>query len=122
MYIPTYFREDDRDMLLAFMREYNFGVVVSMVDGVPFATHVPLTIDLRGDTVFLTGHVSKANQHTRAFAPESTTPSLIIFSGPHGYVSPSAYESRESVPTWNYIAVHAVGVLQPVRFADEPEA
>ncbi|MEP6833959.1 MAG: FMN-binding negative transcriptional regulator [Gemmatimonas sp.] len=120
MYIPTYFREDDRETLLAFMRAHSFATVVSIVNGIPFATHIPIGVELRGETVVLTGHVSKANEHVRAFAPESSTPSLIIFSGPHAYVSPSLYEARESVPTWNYIAVHAVGVLEAVRFADAP--
>ena len=122
MYIPTYFREDDRETLLAFMRAHSFATVVSTVNGTPFATHIPVSVELRGETVFLTGHVSRANDHVRAFAPESTALSLIIFSGPHAYVSPSAYEVRESVPTWNYIAVHAVGVLQTVCFADTPHA
>ena len=121
MYIPTYFREEDRDTLLAFMRAHSFATVVSVVNGVPFATHIPVGIETRDETVFVTGHVSKANEHVRAFAPESTTPSLVIFSGPHAYVSPSAYEARESVPTWNYIAVHAMGVLHTVRFADSPQ-
>ncbi|MEO7360335.1 MAG: FMN-binding negative transcriptional regulator, partial [Gemmatimonadaceae bacterium] len=120
MYIPTHFREDDRGNLLAFMRAHSFATVVSIVNGIPFATHIPVSVEMRDDIVFLTGHVSKANEHVRAFAPESTALSLIIFSGPHAYVSPSAYEARESVPTWNYIAVHAVGVLHTVRFAESP--
>lgn len=139
MYIPTSFREDNPERLLAFMRAHSFATVVSTIDGVPFATHIPVSIEQRGNTVVLTGHVSKANAHARAFAParpepaddhtidEATTVaiphamSLVIFSGPHAYVSPSAYEARESVPTWNYIAVHATGVLHSVLFTDTPE-
>lgn len=134
MYIPTSFREDDPNTLLAFMRAHSFATVVSVVDGVPFATHIPVGIEQRGETIVLTGHVSKANPHVQAFAPALTTApasdsantpttqtSLVIFSGPHAYVSPSAYEVRESVPTWNYIAVHATGVLHSVLFTDTPE-
>lgn len=104
------------------MRAHSFATVVSVVNGTPFATHIPVSVELRDEMVFISGHVSKANEHVRAFAPESVAPSLIIFAGPHAYVSPTAYEARESVPTWNYIAVHAVGVLQTVRFADTPHA
>lgn len=135
MYIPTSFREDNAETLFAFMRAHSFATIVSMIDGVPFATHIPVGIEHRGETIVLTGHVSKANAHVRAFAPAAsdTAPlaitdansspmqSLVIFSGPHAYVSPSAYEARESVPTWNYIAVHATGVLHAVMFNDTPE-
>ena len=139
MYIPTSFREDNPETLLAFMRAHSFATVISTIDGVPFATHIPVGVEQRGDTVVVTGHVSKANAHVRAFAPARAQPaddktideainvgapdtmSLVIFSGPHAYVSPSAYEALESVPTWNYIAVHATGVLHSVLFADAPE-
>lgn len=121
MYIPTSFREGNRETLLAFMRANSFAIVVSQIEGVPFATHIPVGIEERGDSIVLTGHVAKANPHTAAFESESETPSLVIFAGPHAYVSPSAYEVRESVPTWNYIAVHAVGVARAIRFADAPE-
>jgi transcriptional regulator len=130
VYIPTSFREDNPDTLLAFMRAHSFATVVSVVDDVPFATHIPVGVEQRGETIVLTGHVSKANPHVRAFASGTTDiadatgtrpQSLVIFSGPHAYVSPSAYEARESVPTWNYIAVHATGVLHSVLFNDTPE-
>ncbi|MGV3707700.1 MAG: FMN-binding negative transcriptional regulator [Gemmatimonas sp.] len=128
MYIPSYFREDNQEVLLAFMRAHSFATVVSNVDGTPFATHIPVGIEERDGTVFLTGHISKANEHARAFSYASDangeTPdggsgrSLVIFAGPHAYVSPTAYEAHESVPTWNYIAVHAVGRIRAIRFAD----
>lgn len=36
---------------------------------------------------------------------------LAIFSGPHAYISPTWNESEDVVPTWNYVAVHAYGVV-----------
>jgi transcriptional regulator len=129
MYVPAYFREDNREVLLAFMRAHSFATIVSVVDEVPFATHIPVGIEEREGTVFITGHISKANDHARAFpvaaansaeAVTSSARSLVIFAGPHAYVSPAAYEARESVPTWNYIAVHAVGRVRAIRFADTP--
>jgi transcriptional regulator len=127
MYIPNAFRVDDRGELLAFMRAHSFATLVSVIDGEPFATHLPLAIEERGDAVVVTGHVAKANPQARAFVPGgddggagSVVPTLAIFSGPHAYVSPTVYEKLESVPTWNYIAVHAAGVPRAVEAGESP--
>lgn len=121
MYIPTSFREDNRDTLLAFMRTHSFATVVSVIDGVPFASHIPVSVEEHGESVVLTGHVAKSNPHVQAFSHAEVTPTLAVFTGPHAYVSPTVYESRESVPTWNYIAVHAIGIPRPVTYAESPE-
>jgi len=106
MYIPNAFREDDQATLVAFMRAHSFATLVSVVDGTPFATHLPLVISEESGQILLVGHLAKANPHWRAL---TASDSLVIFQGPHAYISPSLYEKRESVPTWNYIAVHAYG-------------
>ena len=124
MYIPNHFREEDRDTLVAFMRANSFAILVTTLDGAPFATHLPLVIDASDDVLVLKGHVAKANPQWRSFANTKaplTHPlplgegseveaALAIFHGPHAYVSPANYESKQSVPTWNYIAVHAYGM------------
>ena len=115
MYIPEFNREEDRATILAFMRANPFAVLVSNVEGVPFATHLPLLIDDAGDQIVIQGHMAKANAHWKSM--KETEESLIIFHGPHAYISPSLYESRESVPTWNYAAVHVYG--EPTLFTDE---
>ncbi len=104
------------------MRAHSFATLVSMIDGELFATHIPVAVEERGDTLLLTGHVSKANAHVRAFTGDSGIASLAIFTGPHAYVSPTAYEARESVPTWNYIAVHASGIPTAVQVENSPQA
>jgi transcriptional regulator len=119
MYIPNAFREDDAATMVAFMRANSFVTLVSVIDGAPFASHVPVVVSSAGDAVTLTGHLAKANPHWRAFGAGET---LAIFTGPHAYVSPSLYEKRESVPTWNYIAVHAYGTPRAMRYADDPAA
>lgn len=53
------------------------------------------------------GHVAKANPHWKHF--ESQPQALVIFHGPHAYISPSNYVTGENVPTWNYGAVHVYG-------------
>jgi transcriptional regulator len=118
MYIPPLFREDDRAKLIEFMRAHSFATLVSVVDGAPFATHLPLTVEEEGDCLILTGHVAKPNAHWSGFG---NAESLVIFGGPHAYISPSLYEKVESVPTWNYIAVHAYGTPITYRYADAPE-
>jgi len=75
--------------------------------GVPTATHVPLRlVESANGTTKLQGHMSRANPHWRLF--EQGGRSLVIFAGPHSYVSPRWYD-HVNVPTWNYIAVHAYG-------------
>ena len=109
MYIPERFREDDAAVLQAFIREHSFGVLVTRGEDAPFATHIPFLYDAsRGDYGLLSAHMARANPQWREFA--SGRAALVIFSGPHAYVSPSWYDVALSVPTWNYAAVHAYGV------------
>ena len=109
MYIPERFRVDDTAVLQAFIREHSFGVLVTRGDDAPFATHLPFLYDAeRGDYGMLLAHMARANPQWREFASEREA--LVIFSGPHAYVSPSWYDVALSVPTWNYAAVHAYGV------------
>ncbi len=115
MYIPEFNRQEDRATILAFMRANPFAILVSNVDGIPFATHLPLLIDEAGDQIVVQGHMAKANVHWKSM--KEGEESLIIFHGPHAYISPSLYENRESVPTWNYAAVHVYG--EPTLFTDE---
>jgi transcriptional regulator len=119
MYRPTAFQEDNIDKLLAFMKANSFATLVSIVDGVPYASHIPLVIAMQGNIVQLSGHLAKQNPQWQAF---KSADSLAIFTGPHAYVSPALYEKPENVPTWNYIAVHAYGVPQIITFNDSPAA
>ena len=98
------------------MRANPFAILVSTAGQSPFATHVPVVIREYGERLVIRGHVAKANPHWKFLQDHSTC--LIIFHGPHAYVSPSNYETREAVPTWNYAAVHVYGSAQ--MFA-EPE-
>ena len=114
MYIPKHFLESDADALAAFIDEHAFGTLVTVSGGRPFATHIPFLYE-RGAQV-LHAHVARANpQWTHvAAAPEV----LVMFQGPHGYVSPTWY-AEAGVPTWNYTAVHVYGAA---RVVDDLEA
>jgi transcriptional regulator len=106
MYIPTAFRADDRTALYDLIERHGFGTLVTVLDGAPFATHLPFLIDR--DRGVLLGHVARVNPHARAL--DGGAEALIIFQGPHAYVSPSWYATAPAVPTWNYAAVHVYGV------------
>jgi transcriptional regulator len=108
MYIPKAFRQDDIRVLHKLMRESSFVTLVTQHQGVPFATHLPCLLDAeRGPYGTLLAHMARANPQWHDFA--SAQEVLVIFQGPHAYVSPSWYEVELSVPTWNYAVVHAYG-------------
>lgn len=107
MYIPEHFCVRDHADALAFMRANPFTILVSSTEDGPFATHLPLVIREHGDHLVLRGHVAKANPHWRYL--EQQPRCMTIFHGPHSYISPTNYNTREAVPTWNYGAVHAYG-------------
>jgi transcriptional regulator len=117
MYRPTEFQEDDVDKLVAFMRANSFATLVSIEDGVPCATHIPLVVTIEDNVVKLMGHLAKQNSQWQAF---DVAESLAIFTGAHAYISPTLYEKHESVPTWNYVAVHAYGLPKIITFRDAP--
>lgn len=107
MYIPEHFRVREHGDAIRFMQANPFAILISDVDGEPFATHVPVAIQEAGEQITIRGHVAKANPHWRYL--EQQPRCLTIFHGAHAYISPSHYNTRESVPTWNYCAVHAYG-------------
>lgn len=118
MYIPTAFREEDVTKLVAFMRSNSFATLISVQDHVPVASHIPLVVTLKDDVVKLTGHLAKQNSQWQSFKEHE---SLVVFTGAHTYISPSAYEKQENVPTWNYIAVHAYGIPQIITLNSSRE-
>jgi transcriptional regulator len=111
MYIPKAFCEDDLTTLHALMQNDSFATLITQHDGVPFASHLPLLLrPEEGPYGTLVGHMARANPQWRDF--DATREVLVIFQGPHAYISPSWYEVHPSVPTWNYAAVHAYGTPQ----------
>lgn len=83
-------------------------------------THLPMILRERDDTLIIEGHMARANPHWQYL--EMHPRALIVFTGPHAYVSPSLYASKENVPTWNYIAVHAYGAVKLTHIMSEKHA
>ena len=107
MYSPDYNRLEDRPELLAFLRDNNFPVLVTGTGGALHASHLPVTIHESGSQIVIDMHMAKNNPQWKEFFDDEV---LVVFSGPHSYVSPRWYAETERVPTWNYAAVHAYGV------------
>jgi transcriptional regulator len=107
VYIPEHFRLRHEGDAVAFMRANPFAILISSTEAGPFATHLPLSVLEVGGKTVLRGHVAKANPHWRYL--EQQPQCLTIFHGPHSYISPGNYTVKESVPTWNYAAVHLYG-------------
>ena len=112
MYIPKHFAHHDHADLKAVMRTYAFATVFASVDGEPFASHAPVRIDDATDGMLrIEGHVASANPHARTLDGARV---MVVFHGPHTYISPTLYRSAGRVPTWNYIAVHATGIARSI--------
>jgi len=134
MYVPSHFRGPDHAAVCDFIEAHSFAVVVSRQADEWNATHVPLLLHRHtGTHGQLIGHLARANPQWREMADAEV---LVIFNGPHAYISPSWYEAEEVVPTWNYLAVHAVGrcsiiddeqaafdiLRETVQFYEQPRA
>ncbi|MFT5506435.1 MAG: transcriptional regulator [Gammaproteobacteria bacterium] len=106
MYLPDHFKIEDLAEIDIFLKRYNFGQLITQQDGQMTATHMPFLVDLENNK--LLGHFARANLHWKSVDNQTA---LIIFSGPHDYISPSWYQSP-GVPTWNYQAVHIYGTCR----------
>jgi transcriptional regulator len=121
MYIPEAFAESRLDVLHAAIGACGLAIFVTIENGVPSATHVPMLLAPgEGNFGTLHFHLARANPQWRDAARGAQA--LAIFPGPDGYVSPSWYASKAEhgrvVPTWNYVTVHAEGVPEFYDDAD----
>jgi len=106
MYIPNHYKADNKEDTLAFMQRFNFATIVTSVNEVPIATHLPFVISESNNEIILTSHFAAGNPQWKDIEDKEN---LVIFSEPHAYISPDHYDKKENVPTWNYISVHAYG-------------
>jgi transcriptional regulator len=106
MYIPNYFQVTNIDEIIEFIEFNSFATMVTTKKGKPIASHLPLRLQKHGEDYYITGHMAYGNPQWRTF--ETYDDVLVIYQGPHGYISSSWY-GHENVPTWNYQAVHVYG-------------
>lgn len=110
MYTPRAFVETDLAELDRLIARDAFVTLVTVADGVPVVSHLPVLYAREGDRIVIEGHWAKPNLQTRHAGP-----ALLIVHGPHAYVSPGWYADKEEaarVPTWNYAVAHLHGVLE----------
>ena len=111
MYAPKHFAELEPKVLRDAVRSIRAGELITVGSDGLEASFIPLLISDDAGTV--TGHLAMANgQWKRA---DVSVPALVTWVGPDAYVSPSYYPSKQEhgkvVPTWNFIAVQAKGIL-----------
>ncbi|MEJ8818884.1 FMN-binding negative transcriptional regulator [Lacibacter sp. H407] len=114
MYNLTHFKEPDQSVVTDFMKQHPFAMLIGNADGRSVATQIPLLFEERNGKMILLGHMMKKQDHQLAF--EKNPEVLVVFTGPHTYVSATWYEDPHQASTWNYVSVHARG---SISFLDE---
>ena len=114
MYNLPYFKEQDKQVVLDFVKQHPFAFITGCTeDCKPVATQIPVFIDERDEKLFLSGHMMKQTDHHLAFEKNANV--LCVFTGDHTYVSATWYSNPNQASTWNYMSVHVKGKL---RFLD----
>ena len=110
MYSLPYFKEKDEKTVYNFIRQHPFALVVGQSSTYPVATQIPLLIEEIEGKLFLKGHIMRHTDHCKAFEQNQNV--ICVFTGAHSYISASWYGNPQVASTWNYMSVHAKGVLQ----------
>ena len=107
MYMPDLFAVNDRQTQIDFIRTTGWGYLTGVIDDEPYVTHLPFLVDGGTGEERLVAHMARANPHWESFA--NGKPQLVVFPGPHTYITPSWYNTDKAVPTWNYTTAHVYG-------------
>ena len=110
MYIPKHFKIEDEGTIYDLIEKYSFATLFSQHKGEPYATHFPLMLNKSEKTLY--GHFARPNEQWKDAENQQV---LVIFQGPHCYISPSWYEILKAVPTWNYVSIHLYGNLEIIE-------
>ncbi len=110
MYSPAAFASKDLAQLDALAAANSFATLITIDNGAPFISHLPVLYSRNGDQVLIRGHWARVNPQAR----HSGSATLVLH-GPDAYISPSWYADKEAaarVPTWNYAVAHLTGKLE----------
>jgi transcriptional regulator len=116
MYTPRAFAETDLTGLDRLIERDAFVTLVTVADGLPFVSHLPVLYARDDDRIVIEGHWARPNPQARHAGP-----ALVIVHGPHAYLSPGWYADKEEaarVPTWNYAVAHLHGMLESTEDTD----
>ncbi len=115
MYDLPYHKERNEQVIEEFIDQHPFAFLVGCdSENKPVATQVPVFIEEKDGRRILRGHIMKNTDHHKAFLQNENV--LVVFSGPHTYVSATWYSNPHLASTWNYMSVHAEGAI---RFLDD---
>ncbi len=117
MYTPRAFAETDLTGLDRLIERDAFVTLVTVADGLPLVSHLPVLYARDGDRIVIEGHWARPNPQARHAGP-----ALVIVHGPHAYLSPGWYADKEEaarVPTWNYAVAHLQGTLESTEDTDQ---
>lgn len=112
MYVPGHFKVKNENEVWEFIKEHSFGILVTTENGKPIATHLPFQLVKDEEDYYLSSHMALGNQQWKSF--EQNEQVLVIFPGPHSYISSSWYK-EVNAPTWNYQSVHVYGSLRVIE-------
>lgn len=111
MYDLPYHKERNAQVIHDFIADHPFALLSGCdADGKPVVTQVPVFLEERDGRLFLSGHLMKETDHHRAFLHNHNA--LVVFNGPHVYVSGTWYSEPHTPSTWNYMSVHARGTIR----------
>lgn len=117
MYNLSYFKEEDKEVLIRFLYEHPFAFLTgSFKDGRQVATQVPMLVEEKNGNLILHAHIMRQTDHHKAFLENPQV--LAVFTGPNSYVSASWYSNPHIGSTWNYMSIHLRG---NIRFLGEEE-
>jgi transcriptional regulator len=117
MYDLPYHKENDPQIIEAFVDQYPFAFLTGCdSENQPIATQLPLFIEEKNGKKILRGHIMKNTDHHKAFLHNNNV--LAVFTGHHTYVSGTWYSNPYIPSTWNYMSVHAKGII---KFLDDDQ-
>ncbi len=114
MYPSKHHQSNDNQKIIKVIKAYPFGMLVSVQEGKPFITHIPIIYD--DTTGKLVAHIDKYNPQVATLTNNSEV--TVVFRGPDTYISPSIYTTKQ-LPTWNYIIVHIKGIIKQINDLDK---
>lgn len=112
-YPPPYHQIKDKEKMIALIKKHPFGMLVSVKDGKPHVTHIPIIYN--DTTGKLVAHIDKYNPQVSSLTEGAEI--TVVFKGPDCYISPSVYSTKQ-LPTWNYMIVHITGTISLIHDKD----
>ncbi len=109
MYNLPHFKATNETEVLTFMKQHPFAMLIGNAENKAVATQIPLLFEERNGKLFLLGHMMRKQDHQLTF--EKNQDVLVVFTGPHTYVSATWYKDPHQASTWNYSSVHARGMI-----------